>query len=93
MKRNSILILLCSAILALALSGCNSVAKNFGGTVTVNLDEGRKLEEVTWKDDSLWILTRPMREDETAETYEFKQDSNFGIIEGKVVLVESVTDK
>lgn len=36
-------------VLIFTLTGCNSVAKNFGGTVTVNLDEGRKLEEVTWK--------------------------------------------
>lgn len=76
-------------LIVCGLTGCNYVAKNFGGTITVNLDAGRKLEEVTWKDDSLWILTRDMREGESTETYEFKQDSNFGIIEGKVILVEA----
>lgn len=36
----------------------------------------------------IWYLTRPMHEDETAETYEFKQDSSYGVFEGTVTIVE-----
>lgn len=79
------------ALLGLSLfgfTGCNSVARNFGGTITVDLPAGRKLMEVTWKEDTLWYLTRPMKEDEEAEQLIFQADSNFGIIEGTVILNE-----
>ena len=48
-----------------------------------------KLEEITWKDASLWYLTRPMTEDDIAETHVFKQSSNWGVLEGTVTIVES----
>ena len=47
-----------------------------------------KLEEITWKDDSLWYLTRPMKEDEEAETHTFRQDSEWGVFEGTVTIIE-----
>lgn len=70
-------------------NGFNPIARQFGGTVTINLESNRKLVNVSWKkDDSLWILTRKMRKDEEAETYEYKEDSAFGVIEGTVVVIE-----
>ena len=63
--------------------------KTLGGDITVNLEPGLKLEEITWKDDDLWYLTRPMREDEFAETYTFQQQAVFGVFEGTVTIVES----
>jgi hypothetical protein len=74
-----------------ALAACNenTSARNSGGTATKRLPSGRKLVNVTWKDDSLWILTREMRPGETAETYKFSEDSAFGILQGTVVIVES----
>lgn len=70
-------------------SGCQAATKSLGGSMTLELDPGEKLIEITWKDDSLWYLTRPMREDEEPETYKFKQSSEFGIFEGTVTVVES----
>lgn len=71
--------------------GCtqNSRVKNWGGTGTYNLDPGQKLEEVTWKDDNLWILTRPMTEDEVPVTWTFSEKSEFGIIQGTYYIVET----
>lgn len=70
-------------------NGFNPIARQFGGTITINLENNRKLVNVSWKkDDSLWILTRKMRKDEEAETYEYKEDSTFGVIEGTVVVIE-----
>lgn len=46
------------------------------------------METITWKDDSLWYLTRPMREGETAETHVFKQSTSMGVFEGTVTVVE-----
>lgn len=71
------------------LSGCQGAAREYGGSVTLKLDPGQKLEEITWKEDSLWYLTRPMREGEKAETHTFKQSSEFGVFEGTVTVIES----
>lgn len=70
------------------LTGCNNAAKNYGGSITLELDPGRKLEEITWKEDSLWYLTRPMRDGEQAETHIFKCKSEFGVFEGSVTVIE-----
>lgn len=90
MKKKIISIM--STILVLGtLTGCNVVAKNFGGTSNLDLPANRKLMSCSWKDNSLWYLTRPMKEDEEAESYEYTQDSNSGIIEGKFIIKENKT--
>lgn len=78
-----------ATITILSLSGCQSAAKNWGGDITVNLEPGVKLEEITWKDDSLWYLTRPMREDESPETHLFQESTDWGVFEGTVTVIES----
>jgi len=68
----------------------NKRAKSYGGTQTINLPAKTKLVNVTWKEgSSMWILTRPMREDETPETLTFTEKSGFGLVEGKVIINES----
>ena len=42
-------VLLISAILC--VTGCQSVARNFGGDITIELEPGLKLEEITWKEE------------------------------------------
>lgn len=78
-------------IVMLLFSGCTQQqkAKNFGGTYEVNLSKGKKLVNITWKDNELWYLTRDMKPGEEAETYEFLEDSNYGVWEGKVIIHES----
>ena len=70
-----------------------SMSKSMGGTTTITLDPGLKLEEITWKDNDLWYLTRPMRADEHAETHTFQQSSNLGILHGTVVIIEQNRNK
>lgn len=81
-------------LFAFYLSGCTpqTMAKNYGGKVTIELQPGKKLEEITWKDDSLWYLTRPMNSDETPETHTFQQSSEFGVFEGTVTIVEKAKE-
>jgi len=52
-------------------NGIQLVGKAPGGEIRYNLDCGRKVVNVTWQDGTYkpWILTRPMREGETPETY------------------------
>lgn len=78
-------------IAALSLTGCEqTMARSFGGSMTLTLEPNEKLEMITWKDDdSLWYLTRHMREDEEPETHTFQQSSEFGVFEGTVTVVET----
>lgn len=76
-------------LLALLLTGCQPVAKNFGGTIEEHLPKGKKLVTVTWKNNSLWTQMRDMRSDEKPEIHEFREASVFGLFEGKVIIFES----
>lgn len=82
-----IIITITALVLAFGMAGCQSATKSLGGTTTLNLEPGLKLEEITWKDDDLWYLTRPMRDDEIAETHTFNQSTDFGF-EGQVIVIE-----
>lgn len=84
--RKCLLVLL---VLVVAFAGCGKFAKTFGGTITVQIDKGQKVLNASWKDSNLWVLTRPMKSDEVAERYRYREFSNLGIIQGEVVLVES----
>lgn len=75
-------------VLSIGLTGCQMAAKNFGGSITIDLDPNQKLEEITWKDDDLWYLTRPMTSDDNAETHTFQQSKDLGVFEGTVTIVE-----
>lgn len=75
-------------VLSIGLTGCQTVAKNYGGSMTIDLESNQKLEEITWIDDDLWYLTKPMTSDDTAETHTFQQSKDFGVFEGTVTIVE-----
>lgn len=80
------------ALTVAAGCGRNDVTRSFGGEKTIELDPGRKLEEITWKDADIFLLTRPMREDEEPETHTFQEISNWGVWEGTVTIVEKEAD-
>lgn len=87
MKKKILFVLI---TLSLFTCGCTeqTMTREFGGDMTVHLPANVKLEEITWKDDCLWYLTRPMREDENPETHLFQESSSFGVFEGTVTIVE-----
>ena len=80
-----------SAIAIIALSSCteNERVKSFGGTGDINLPQGQKLVNVTWKGNQVWYLTRLMRKDEVADTYQFQEESSWGVVEGTYIIHES----
>lgn len=67
----------------------NQRTKNFGAAQTIHLPKNQKLVVVTWKNDDLWYLYKPMREDEIPESTTFQENSSFGIFNGKITFVES----
>ena len=89
MKKKIIAGIMLLVVMGFSLTGCKSVAKKMGGTISIDVPKGQKVIEATWKDSDVWYLTRPMREDEKPETFTFQEDSNFCIIEGKVIFKES----
>jgi hypothetical protein len=82
---------LLSLALMIGLLSCteNQMARQFGGSETIELNPGDRLVNVTWKGKSgtdLWILTK---KDTTAPTqYSFKEKSNFGVWEGEIIIIE-----
>ena len=90
-KRELLRVVVAIALSSTVLTGCTpqTMAKNYGGEVTIELKPNQKLEEITWKDDSLWYLTRPMTENDVAETHTFQQSTDWGVFEGTVIIVEN----
>lgn len=72
------------------LSSCteNERARNYGGSAEIELPKGQKLINVTWKDDDLWYITRPMVKSDTASTYTFHEKSSWGNMEGTYIIHE-----
>lgn len=71
-------------------TGCNDQtnARNWGGETSLDLPKGYKLMNMTWKEDSIWYLVRPMKDGEMAEEYLFKENSAFGVYQGTVKVKE-----
>lgn len=74
------------AITLLALNSCsittNSGTKNFGGSQEVQLEPNERFINITWKESNLWLVTQ----DTTTKDYIFRERSQFGIWEGKVII-------
>ena len=79
------------ALVAISLASCteNSRVKNWGGEGTINLPKGQKLVNVTWKETQIWYLTRPMDSSDVAQTYQFHEESSYGVMEGTYNIIES----
>jgi hypothetical protein len=80
-----------SLILGTMVVSCseNNRVKNWGGEGTINLPKGRKLVNVTWKESQIWYLTRPMTDNDVAETYQFHEESSWGMVEGTYNIIET----
>lgn len=78
------------AIFLITLTACteNMKVKEFGGSSEMYLQKGEKLVVMTWKDNNLWILTKPMTDTDIAETYTFSESSSFGVWEGTYIVHE-----
>ena len=88
-KKIFIVVMLITLIASLTACTSNTSARYYGGTTTIKLDPNRKFVDITWKEDSLWVLTKPMLESDIAETYYFEEDSRYGLWEGTVVIKEA----
>jgi hypothetical protein len=71
-------------MLVLTLISCteNSRARHWGGTENISLPENRIFVNATWKETSLWILSK----DTIDNKYYFNEKSSFGLIEGTIII-------
>jgi hypothetical protein len=76
------------AILFLVSCTENARAKKFGGSMTIAVPVGNKVTNITWKEGDLWYSYRPFIDGETPQTQTFVEQSNYGILEGKVTFIE-----
>jgi len=60
----------------------NERARNWGGTEEVKLKKNHTLITVTWKETSLWILTK----DTITGINYFQEKSPYGIKEGTIII-------
>lgn len=82
------LLLIFTAIITMTACTDNVRSRKFGGTAQRDLIPGKRLVMITWKDSDMWLLTRDRHPDEKPERYEFKEDSNLGLLNGTVIVVE-----
>jgi len=82
---------LLAIMLGVMVTSCteNSRVKSWGGEGTIKLPKGRKLVNVTWKETQVWYLTRQMDSNDVAQTYQFHEESSWGVIEGTYNIVET----
>lgn len=74
----------------LFLSGCtdNSLARTYGGTMTIEVEPGYRVTSATWKETDLFYFIEPMDDDYTPKTKKLIESSHFGILESEVVFIE-----
>lgn len=78
------------ACICMSLMSCEQpIARRYGGNMTVNLNAGERLVEVTWKENSIWYLVEPMDSDYKPKVKVFKENSVLGIAEGSITFIES----
>lgn len=74
----------------LVLTSCEQyVARKFGGDVTIKVEKGYKVTSVTWKEIDLFYFIEPMEEDYQPKVKKFIESSNTGLLESKVIFIES----
>lgn len=81
MKKHLITLLVGFA-LTMSILSCteNERAKNFGGSMNVQIQPNEVFINATWKEDELWIVTK----DTVTKEFHFREHSSFGIMEGEV---------
>lgn len=83
------LLTICLLTMVLLLTACqNTMARKFGGTMTMMTSPCEKVVNVAWRNDSIWVLTRKAKPGEAAETLTFSEVSQFEVLQGKVNIQE-----
>lgn len=69
------------------MGGDQFFARYLGGTQTIELEEGVRLQTITWRKGDMWLLTYK-DPNKPPQTYSFQEDSMLNVLEGTVTIVE-----
>jgi len=85
-----LIIAIISVIILLSLRSCTEQirTRQLGGEMKIDIPAGQELVMVTWKDNDLFYLTRPMTPDYVPVTKTFQESSSWGVMESTVYFVE-----
>lgn len=81
----ALIISIVSSIIATAwLTSCtdNTIARNYGGTEVIELRQGERFENITWKEENLWMVVY----DSISGDYKAREKSSYGVWEGQIVI-------
>lgn len=76
------------SMLAVGAVAQNTWARRWGASDTKTLPPGMTVQLASWKGNNLWILMRERTVGEAPKNWVYKEFSNWGIVEGTLVLVE-----
>ena len=81
-----IIIFVVLGLAGIFIRGCSqTAARKYGMWETIMLEPGKELKMMTWQDaDHLWLLVK----DKKTGTYEFKEHSKYGVLEGTIYIKE-----
>ena len=84
-------IFLSLAICLVALTSCTEQerARNFGGTVKIQVEPGQKVMMATWKGDDLFYMVEPMEDGYVPQTNQLIESSSWGVLESEIIFIES----
>ena len=81
-------ILIC--LVALATVSCeNYTTRNWGGTMTINVEPGYKVTNATFKGNEIWYFVEPMDNTYTPSQKKFVEKSIYGALEGTIIFNET----
>lgn len=76
-------------LFALTVISCeNYTTRNWGGTMTINVEPGYKVTSATFKGDEIWYFIEPMDSNYTPAQKKLVEKSMFGALEGEIVFNE-----
>jgi hypothetical protein len=85
----AIAVLIIVVVAAIFFRGCDqTITKKYGGSTSVELKQGERLEMVTWKEDQMWVQTRMREPGESPINHKFREHSKYGMLEGEVTIKE-----
>jgi hypothetical protein len=76
-------------LLAFCAVSCeNYITRKYGGTTTINVESGFKVNNATFKDGDIWYFIEPMDEDYVPKNKKLIEKSMHGIYEGTIIFRE-----
>lgn len=78
------------ALCAVCMVSCeNYRTRNWGGTMTINVEPGYKVTNATFKGDEIWYFVEPMDNDYIPSQKKFVEKSMYGALEGTIIFNET----